>query len=221
MINFLKKIIKYWLLVRKFPNSKIYFGANMNKISTISDNTVLFSNVVLLNANVDKYTYIQSGSVVSSANIGKFCSIASNVTIGLAAHPTCMVSTSPIFYDNTQPLPFFFTAQKEFENIMPTTYIESDVWVGQNVMIKSGITIGVGAIVGTGAVVTKNVEPYSIVGGIPAKHIKYRFEKDIREKLLTSKWWTLNEEKLTKLASYFAKPELFLEKLKEFDVDGI
>jgi len=220
MLNFLKRIIKSWLLVRKFPNSKIHFGVNMDKNSVISDNTVLFSNVVLQNANVGAYTYIQSSSVVLSANIGKFCSIASNVTIGLATHPTHMVSTSPIFYDNTQPLPFFFTEQKEFENIMRITYIESDVWIGQNVMIKSGVNIGVGAVIGAGSVVTKDVESYSIVAGVPAKHIRYRFEKDIREKLLASMWWTFDDVKIEKLSQYFKNPREMLEKLNELDKMG-
>ena len=217
MINFFKRIIKYLILIKKFPNSKIYFGVNMDKMSTISDNTVLFANVVLQNANVDKYTYIQSGSVVSFANIGRFCSIANNVTIGLAAHPTYMVSTSPIFYDNTQPLPCFFTEKKEFEKELPTTDIESDVWAGQGALIKAGVQIGVGAVIGAGAVVTKDVEPYSIVAGVPAKHIKYRFEREIREKLIASKWWDFEEEKLEKIAPYFKNPQQMLEKLNEFE----
>ncbi len=217
IFNICKKVIKKFVLQRKFPKSKIYNGVNIDRNSIISKNTVLFSDVVLQNTSVGAYTYIQSNSVVLYANIGKFCSIASNVTIGLAAHPTHMVSTCPIFYDNTQPLPFFFTEQKEFENILLTTYIESDVWIGQNVMIKSGVTIGVGAVIGAGAVVTKDVEPYSIVGGIPAKHIKYRFKKEIREKLKASMWWTFDDVKLKKLSQFFKNPEETLVKLNEVE----
>lgn len=217
MVNFFKRIIKFWILVKKFPKSKIYYGVNMDRNSIISKKTVLFPNVILQNTKVGEYTYIQSNSVVLSSNIGKFCSIATNVTIGLAAHPTHMVSTNPVFYDNTQPLPFFFTEQKEFNNIMATTYIESDVWIGQNVMIKSGVTIGVGAVVGAGSIVTKDVRPYSVVVGVPAKHIKYRFEKEIREKLLTSVWWTFDDVKLKKLSQFFKNPEKMLAKLNEVE----
>ena len=146
--------------------------------------------------------------------IGKFCCIAGNVQIGLAAHPTSMVSMSPIFYDISQPLPKFLIKENKFNKIFLKTTIKSDVWIGQGALIKSGVQIGVGAVVGAGAVVTKDIEPYSIVGGVPAKHIRYRFEKEIREKLLTSKWWEFDDIVLKKLAPHFESPEIFLENLK-------
>lgn len=212
-----KKLIKHFLLQKKFSQSKIYFGVFIDKNSSIGKHTVLFRNVSLQNTNIDDYSYVQSTSIIINANISKFCSIASNVQIGLPEHPHYMVSTSPTFYDNTQPLPCFFTDKKIFESHRKITMIGADVWIGYGAIIKSGVTIGVGAVIGVGAIVTKNVEPYSIVVGVPSKHIKYRFEQDVREKLLASEWWTFDEKKLKKLASYFEKPEIFLEKLKDFN----
>jgi acetyltransferase-like isoleucine patch superfamily enzyme len=216
MLSYLKNIIRYINIKKQFIDSVVYFGANIDKKSTLGKHSVLFSNVVLQNSTLGDYSYMQSHSVAIDSDIGKFCSIASNITIGLVNHPTHLLSTSPVFYDNTQPLPFFFTDKKYYTDTIPRTIIEADVWIGQGAMIKAGITIGVGAVVGAGAVVTKNIEPYSVVVGVPAKHIKYRFEKELREKLIASQWWMLDEVKLLKLSPDFKNPEIMLEKLNEF-----
>lgn len=213
MIKYIKQIVKNFLLKSKFPKSKIYDNVNIDKNSQIGKNTVIFNNVNIQNAKIDNYTYIQSNSVISFTNIGKFCSIASNVHIGLAEHPTNFISTSPIFYDNTQSLPFFFTKKKEFKNIYLQTTIGADVWIGQNVIIKSGVSVGAGAIIGAGAVVVKNVEPYSIVGGVPAKHIKYRFDELLRYQLIESKWWEYEDEQIEELSSYFSNPKELVDLL--------
>ena len=81
--------------------------------------------------------------------------------------------------------------------------IEEDVWIGSNVVILSGVRIGRGAVIAAGAVVTKNVEPYSVVGGIPAKKIKMRFSDNSIKKLEISKWWTWNIEQIRKNKAFF------------------
>lgn len=207
MIRWIKNYIKYLVLKKRFPYSEIYFGALIDNNSNLGKNSVVFSNTVLINSTLDDYSYIQKNSEIINSEIGKFCSIASNVTIGLANHPTDLLSTSPVFYDNTQPLPYFLTNEKLAGEFSSKTFIASDVWIGQSVMIKAGISIGVGAVIGAGAVVTKDVAPYSIVAGVPAKHIRYRFDKNSIDKLLESKWWDLKEEELKKYFIYFNKKE--------------
>ena len=120
-----------------------------------------------------------------------------------------------------------FTYRKQFdiveEDIMlkhPITNIGNDVWIGCGAIILSGVTIGDGAIIGAGAVVTKDVEPYTIVAGVPAKVLKTRFEKEISDKLIKLKWWELEDEKLKKAIKLFQKPITnddirYLEEMKK------
>lgn len=219
MLTWIKSIIRSFLLRRKFPNSVIYQGVSIDKLSQISKDSVLFQNVGVSDSFVGARTYIQKNSIITSVDIGRFCSIASNVTIGLADHPINMVSTSPVFYDNTQPLPFFFTSQKHSDKIVPRTTIGSDVWIGQGVMIKAGVNVGVGSVIGAGAVVVKDVKPYSVVAGVPAKHIKWRFDAQTRSQLITSNWWNYEDKKLIKLASLFPVPSQFLAALLQEQQD--
>ena len=102
----------------------------------------------------------------------------------------------------------------------PITNIGNDVWIGCGAIILSGVTIGDGAIIGAGAVVTKDVEPYTIVAGVPAKVLKTRFEKEISDKLIKLKWWELEDEKLKKAIKLFQKPITnddirYLEEMKK------
>lgn len=213
MLTWLKGRIKSFLLKRRFIDCVIYNGATVDKQSHLSKGCVLFQNVIVVNSNVEDRSYIQKNSVILSTSIGKYCSIAGNVTIGLASHPLNMVSTSPIFYDNSQPLPYFFTNKVIYEENCPKTIIDSDVWIGQGAIIKAGIHIGVGAVIGAGAVVVKDVEPYSIVGGCPSVHLKWRFEEPIRTALVNSKWWDLDDEQLTLLTPLFIEPSKLLTAL--------
>lgn len=217
MIRWLKNNIKYILLKKRFPASKIYVGAEIDENSRLGNDSVVFSNTIMVNSIMGNYSYIQKNSEIVNTKIGKFCSIANNVHIGLPNHPMHMISTSPVFYDNTQPLPFFFVDKKLSKDDIKQTVICDDVWIGCGAIIKSEVNIGVGAIIGAGSVVTKDVEPYSVVAGVPTKHIKYRFDENIREKLIASKWWDLDDDKLLDLNNFFETPEIFLEKLKELN----
>lgn len=213
-MTWLKSSFRTFLLRRKFPSCVIYPGATANRGSILGPHSVLFRNVALMNSSFGAFSYIQSGSALYNVEVGPFCSIAQGVIVGLSAHPTFMVSTSPVFYDDTQPLPRFFTSTQLFTDSLPRTVIGADVWIGQSVLIKAGVTIGVGAIIGAGAVVTKDVAPYTIVAGNPCRTIRRRFDDETCQRLLNTRWWELDFDKLERIAHLFSNPALLLENLE-------
>lgn len=210
----LKQIIREQRLRRRFPRSVIHAGAMADRNSFLGEYSVLFRQAILFDSVLGAYSYIQSNSAVYNTEIGPFCSIAGGVTIGLAAHPTMMVSTSPVFYDNGQPLPKFFTNGQKFTQNLPRTIIGADVWIGQGAMIKAGIQIGTGAVIGAGSVVTKDIPPYAIAVGNPCRPIRTRFPESICQQLLESHWWECSEMKLAEVAPFFSEPESLLARLE-------
>lgn len=149
---------------------------------------------------VGDHTYAQaSGNIYRHTRIGRYCSMANNVSIGVFQHPVTWLSTHPFQYDrrlnpalkaDTMPQPI---ADKSSKGL---TQIGNDVWIGENAIIMTGITIGDGAIIGAGAVVTKDVPPYAIVVGVPARILRYRFDEPTIKQLLTLQWWELEPEEM-------------------------
>ena len=152
--------------------------------------------------NVGEHSYFAHSTHIANKKnvfIGKYCSLANGVCIGVANHPYNILTTHPFTYiDNDIQLYGDMPVDKEnrvTRVATKKTYIGNDVWIGHNATIIAGVKIGDGAIIGAGAVVTKDVEPYSIVGGIPAKIIKYRVSTEIIEQLLEINWWDLPYKK--------------------------
>lgn len=160
------------------------------------------------------FSYIARNSQVYNTRIGKFTCIGPNVNTGMGAHPSSeFVSSHPLFYSTLgQSSGMTFVDKNLFEEF-PETIIGNDVWIGNNVSIKYGVTIGDGAIIGSGAVVTKDVEPYSIVGGVPAKVIKYRFEKEQIRFLQEFRWWDKDIDWLRTNKELFCNIEKFIAKM--------
>jgi acetyltransferase-like isoleucine patch superfamily enzyme len=133
------------------------------------------------------------------------------VQIGLGPHPSrVFVSTYPAFYTkNNTGCPLSFRENKIFDDSTPKTVLTNDIWIGANAIIPGGIHIGTGAIVAAGAVVVKDVPPYAIVGGNPAKIIRYRFTEDQIKALLDSEWWNWPIKKIRQHVGDFSDVEKF------------
>jgi acetyltransferase-like isoleucine patch superfamily enzyme len=153
---------------------------------------------------IGRHTYglrgvtIQGARAAAPVKIGNFCSIAEGVGIlAKVEHPTDLPSTFPfrtVLFDRTKFMGFNHDAVARG----PIT-IGHDVWIGFNAIILSGVEIGTGAVVGAGAIVTRDVPPYAIVAGNPAKVIRYRFDEELIKGLLASEWWELPDAALEEI----------------------
>jgi acetyltransferase-like isoleucine patch superfamily enzyme len=166
---------------------------------------------LVVGTNLGKNSYIAEHSSVLYCDIGCYTSIASNCFIGGAAHPIEWVSTSPVFQSGPSVLKQKYS--KLPYEVYHRTTIGNDVWIGTHSLIKAGITIGDGAVIGMGSVVTKDVGPYEIWAGNPARFIKKRYSDEITKGIIESAWWELNDEELKKVAPLFNNPESFLQEI--------
>lgn len=202
----IRKIEYYVSKLIKKLNFKATLNSNVHRTSKVS------AGCHLVSVEIGKYSDIGYDCVIINTKIGSFCSFASNIVVGGANHTVNWVSTQPVFNANKDHLPKKFSKHKFNLNVQ--TIIGNDVWIGNNVLIKGGVNVGDGAIIGMGSVVTKNVPPYEIWAGNPAKFIKNRFESEISNHLLKLKWWEWDDDKIEFYASSFNNIAEFIERTK-------
>jgi phosphonate metabolism protein (transferase hexapeptide repeat family) len=190
----------------------IHNGARVNA-SELGVWTEIGANTRIENSSFGDYSYIGEHSQVDYSSVGKFCSIASFVRLNPGNHPLERATTHHFTYraamfelghDDAE----FFEWRRSH-----SVKIGHDVWIGHNATIMAGVNIGNGAVIGAGSIVTKDVAPYSIVAGVPAKLIRPRFPAAISEQLETLAWWDWSHEMIkARLPDFRGDVEGFLEK---------
>lgn len=196
--NILKRIVYFFIA---FGLSVKYRKISLNPTSRLRWKTKFggYNSIgafTLFHGNIGRCSYIGTNGNIN-AEIGSFCSIGNNVKVIYDRHPSRdFVTTSPVFFSTAHQCGITFVHEECYDEhcyFDPVKKIAvkigNDVWIGSNVIIMGGIEIGNGAIIAAGAVVTKNVSPYSIVGGVPAKIIRKRFSDEEIVFLQNFEWW--------------------------------
>ena len=158
----------------------VSFAARLGARVAIGVGVVVESGVA-----IGDYTYVNANSTLEAGTIGKFCSIASGVSVGPSSHPYTRFSSHPATYDRHWGI---VSATRSHAGKFPPR-IGNDVWIGRNAVIMRGVTVGDGAVIGANAVVTGDVPAYAIAGGVPAKVLKHRFSPERARMIAVSRWW--------------------------------
>jgi acetyltransferase-like isoleucine patch superfamily enzyme len=204
--------IKNFFSLKRLTYKAVSFLAIWDSDSKFEKTSEVRRFAKLKKSSVGKYSRINPGCIVYNTTVGNFTAIGRDSTIGLGQHPMNYASTQNIFYKKSnmtnrwsKPIDFHSESIK----------IGSDVWIGMEAMVLDGVTIGHGAVVGARAVVTKNIPPYAVAVGMPAKIIKYRFPPKIIERLLEVAWWDLPETEIDKKIAFFRRENIDLEFINE------
>lgn len=208
-----------WTIFRRYimQLKKPYFRAHWNTCVDLASEFEGFNklnNGTHISASkIGRFTYFAGRTRVTRAKIGAFCSIGPDCQLGgFGMHPTDWVSTHPAFYSTLSQANYNFVKKDYYQELMEVV-IGNDVWIGARVCILDGCKIGDGAIVAIGSIVTKDVPPYAIVGGIPAKLIRYRFSDDVIIEIQETNWWNWTLEKISKKSNLFLPPSRITDQI--------
>lgn len=221
MVKF-NRLFRYFALFRtiKKNNIRIMKMARLDVDSFLEGDNTIGPRSKIKKCYMGRGTYVAGMTTLEDAWIGRFCSIGSRVNLAIGNHPSsCYVSTHPAFYSVQNASPCSFVTENKFCEISTVSHdgkeyilvIGNDVWVGDDVTFLAGVRVGDGAIIATGAIVTKDVPPYSIVGGVPAKEIRKRFSQDEITFLRHLQWWNKPSKWLKDYAYQFDN----VERLRE------
>ena len=193
------------VLVRTLVQPSVFcdYRASVRKTVFAGQNRVCEHSCVV-NCQIGRHTYFSTDCTFRNVTVGSFCSVGPGAMAGMGRHPSHgWFSTAPVFFSpRCSPTLTSFCTEPQFEELLPIT-VGHDVWIGTRALIMDGVTIGSGAIIGAGAVVTKDVAPYAICAGVPARVLRFRYSPAIIERLLALQWWTWNDSKLGALWKTF------------------
>ena len=200
-----RSMLKYLLgLLKNLFNPAVPLFCKIDNVSTVSRKAKLNLSTKVFRSSLDDYSYVGRNSSLVCAKIGKFCSIADGVSIGMGTHRLDFLSTSPLFTESRNGLRQSWTSKNLVEPYKEVL-IGNDVWIGERAMILGGVKVGDVAVVGAGAIVTKDVPPCSIVAGVPARVIRDRFSEEMKEAVMKEKWWEKSDDFLKKNILLFQK----------------
>ncbi len=202
---------------KKLTYKRVDFGTLWDTKSSFTKFTHILRGARLNNAHIGKYSRVGVNCKLTNVTVGNFSCIGADCVVGVGQHPTNYLTYHSIFYKqgNWGWHDDWIKYPKGFQEQAHIT-IGNNVWIGQKVVIMDGVTIGDNSIVATGAIVTKDVPPYSIVGGVPAKVIKTLFNDEMRKRLDEIQWWNLEDNEITKVIDLFHIPNPSIENLNKF-----
>jgi acetyltransferase-like isoleucine patch superfamily enzyme len=209
MISYLHSVFS----LKRFFFKRVSLLAYWDKNSNFTKFSQIRRFAKLKKTSIGKYSRVNPSCKLSNTTVGNFTAIGYGSDIGLGRHPLNFVSTHSIFYKKNKLRNDWV---KPIKLLSLPIQIGNDVWIGIKCIILDGVKIGDGAIVGAGSVVTKEVPPYAIVGGAPAKIIKYRFEPDVINRLLEIKWWNLSDEEILEKIEFFREPEITVDVINKY-----
>ena len=208
---------------KKYKDSVVFGGDNItvDENCTFGGANAVGRDTVFTSSELGYGAYISYGCDIQNTKIGKFTSVGPGVRVVIGQHPAKkFVSQNPMFYSTRTLSGKTYAAKQSFDETKYadgkfSAVIGNDVWIGAGAMILEGVTVGDGAIIAAGAVVTKDVEPYEIVAGVPAKRLRMRFTEEEIAFLKEFRWWDKDEEWLRENAGLFDDIAVFMKEVNE------